>query len=217
LIRTRIVPFVMLPLAVVSALALRADDRSTEILRYECLTDSVRRETTLFANGTIRLRRGRIGNEYMGLAELGQDALQGYVNRLSQEDLTNVTSPVPGPEGAWVEHCSLRLQLPGKELKSFDFGPFDPLQINFAHVLGIAQELEKKVKIVKDKDELPADYDPRPGDVLKRIGDGLRFRIVAFTGDEKGIELEGIDQPLEIYIAKGEVRKKFTTLVSREP
>jgi hypothetical protein len=217
LIRTRIVPFVMLPLAVVSALALRADDRSTEILRYECLTDSVRRETTLFANGTIRLRRGRIGNEYMGLAELGQDALQGYVNRLSQEDLTNVTSPVPGPEGAWVEHCSLRLQLPGKELKSFDFGPFDPLQINFAHVLGIAQELEKKVKIVKDKDELPADYDPRPGDVLKRIGDGLRFRIVAFTGDDKGIELEGIDQPLEIYIAKGEVRKKFTTLVSREP
>lgn len=217
MIRTRIVPFVMLPLAVVSALALRADDRSTEILRYECLTDSVRRETTLFANGTIRLRRGRIGNEYMGLAELGQDALQGYVNRLSQEDLTNVTSPVPGPEGAWVEHCSLRLQLPGKELKSFDFGPFDPLQINFAHVLGIAQELEKKVKIVKDKDELPADYDPRPGDVLKRIGDGLRFRIVAFTGDEKGIELEGIDQPLEIYIAKGEVRKKFTTLVSREP
>jgi hypothetical protein len=215
LIRTSIVPIALL--AVLAPWAARADDRSTEVLRYECRTDEVRRETTLFANGTIRLFRGQIGNESMGLTELGHDALQGYLNRLSQEDLTNVTSPVPGPEGAWVEHCTLRLQLPGKELESFEFGPFDPLQINFAHVLQIAQELEKKVKIVKDKDELPADYDPRPGDVLKRIGDGLRFRIVAFTGDQKGIELEGIDQPLEIYIAKGDVRKKFTTLVSRQP
>jgi hypothetical protein len=216
LIRSRILPFVLLSLAVLSAGAARADDRSTEILRYECRTDTVRRETTLFANGTIRLRRGKIGNELMGLAELGRDALEGYLNRLAKEDLTNVTSPVPGPEGAWIEHCTLRLQLAGQELRSFEFGPFDPLQLNFAHVLQIAQELEKKVTIVKDKDELPADYDPRPGDVLKRIGDGLRFRIVAFTGDNKGIELEGLDQPLEIYINRNEVRKKFTVLVSRE-
>lgn len=192
-----------------------ADDRSTEVLRYECRTDTVRRETTLFANGTLRLFRGKIGNEFMGLAELGRDALQGYLNRLSNEDLTNVTSPVAGPQGDWIERCSLRLQIPGKEPRSFEFGPFDPLQINFSHVVQIAQELEKKVTVVKDKDELPADYDPRPGDVLKHIGDGLRFRIVAFTGDDKGIELEGIDQPLEIYIARGELRKKFTVLVSR--
>jgi hypothetical protein len=216
LIRSRILPFVLLSLAVLSAGAARADDRSTEILRYECRTDTVRRETTLFANGTIRLRRGKIGNELMGLAELGRDALEGYLHRLAKEDLPNVTSPVPGPEGAWIEHCTLRLQLAGQELRSFEFGPFDPLQLNFAHVLQIAQELEKKVTIVKDKDELPADYDPRPGDVLKRIGDGLRFRIVAFTGDNKGIELEGLDQPLEIYINRNEVRKKFTVLVSRE-
>ena len=212
MIRSRLAWTALLLLAAPPA---RADDRSTEILRYECRTDTVRRETTLFANGTIRLRRGKIGNEWMGLTELGQDALQGYLNRLGNEDLTNVTSPVAGPEGAWVEHCSLRLQLAGKELRSFDFGPFDPLQLNFSHVLQIAQELEKKVPVVKDKDELPANYDPRPGDVLKRIGDGLRFRIVAFTGDDKGIELEGIDQPLEIYIARGELRKKFTVLVSR--
>jgi hypothetical protein len=215
LIRSRIVT-AFLPLALLLPCAARADDRSTEILRYECRTDSSRRETTLFANGTIRLRRGKIGNEFMGLAELGRDALEGYVNRLAKEDLTNVTSPVPGPGGAWVERCTLRLQLPGKELQSFEFGPFDPLQLNFAHVLQIAKELEKKVTVVKDKDELPADYDPRPGDVLKRIGDGLRFRIIAFTGDNKGIELEGLDQPLEIYINRNEIRKKFTVLVSRE-
>ena len=215
MIRFRIV-IALLPLALLLPWAAQADDRSTEILRYECRTDSSRRETTLFANGTIRLRRGKIGNELMGLAELGREALEGYLNRLAKEDLTNVTSPVPGPEGAWVEHCTLRLQLAGTEMRSFEFGPFDPLQLNFAHVLQIAQELEKKVTIVKDKDELPADYDPRPGDVLKRIGDGLRFRIVAFTGDSKGIELEGLDQPLEIYINRNEIRKKFTVLVSRE-
>jgi hypothetical protein len=213
LIRIRILPFALLLFV---PCMVRGDDRSTEVLRYECRTDTIRRETTLFANGTIRLRRGKIGNELMGLAELGQDALEGYLNRLSKEDLTNVTSPVPGPGGAWIERCTLRLQLPGKELQSFEFGPFDPLQLNFAHVLQIAKELEKKVQVVKDKDELPANYDPRPGDVLKRIGDGLRFRIIAFTGDNKGIELEGLDQPLEIYINRNEIRKKFTVLVSRE-
>ena len=71
--------------------------------------------------------------------------------------------------------------------------------------------------MVKEKDEIPVDYEPRRGDVLKRSGDGSRFRIMAFTGDNKGIELEGIDQPIELYIARDQLRKKFIALVSREP
>jgi hypothetical protein len=69
--------------------------------------------------------------------------------------------------------------------------------------------------LVKDSDSLPADYVPELGDVLKRVGDGQRFRIVAFTSDKKGIELQGVDVPLELYIPKDQVRQQFTSLVSK--
>jgi hypothetical protein len=199
-----------------AALPARGDDRSTEILRYECRTDVARRETTLFANGTIRLRKGQIGNEKMGLAELAPDKLEGFLNRLAAEDLAEAKSPDQGPEGAWIERCELRLQLPGKDLHIYQLGQYDRLPLNLAHVVRIAQELEKKVTIVKEADDLPADYEPRSGDVLKHAGDGNRFRIVSFTSDNKGIELEGIDQPIELYVPKDQIRKKFTALLSRD-
>jgi hypothetical protein len=213
LIRSR---FAWTALLLLAALPASADDRSTEIVRYDCRTDLARREMTLFANGTIRLRKGQIGNEWMGLAELSPDKLQGFLNRLAGEDLSDVKSPEKGPEGAWIEHCELRVQLPGRELQTYQFGHFEPLPLNLSHVVHIAEELTKKVPVVKEKDEIPVDYEPRPGDVLKRSGDGARFRVMAFTGDNKGIELEGIDQPVEIYISKDKLRKKFIALVSRD-
>lgn len=213
MIRSRFaVPAILL----LAALPAQGDDRSTEVLRYECRTDVARRETTLFANGTIRLRKGQIGNDKMGLAELAPDKLQGFINRLAGEDLSESKSPDKGPEGAWIEHCELRLQLPGKDLQTFQFGQYDPLPLNLSHVVRIAQELEKKVLIVTEADDLPAGYEPRRGDVLRHAGDGNRFRIIDFTSDEKGIELEGIDQPIELYIPKDQIRKKFTALLSRE-
>jgi hypothetical protein len=211
--RSRLTVVTILLLA---ALPVRADDRSTEILRYECRNDVARRETTLFANGTVRLRKGQIGNEWMGLTELAPDKLEGFLNRLAAEDLSEMKSPEKGPQGAWVDRCELRLQLPGKDLQTYQFGQYDPLPLNLSHVVRIAQELEKKVPIVKEKDDLPANYEPRPGDVLRLMGNGNRFRIVAFTSDNKGIELEGIDQPIELYIPRDQIRKKFTTLLSRE-
>lgn len=210
--------FAVTAILLLAALPVRAaeDDRSTEILRYECRTDVARRETTLFANGTVRLRKGQIGNEKMGLAELAPDKLEGFVNRLAAEDLSEAKSPDKGPEGAWVERCELRLQLPGKDLQTYRFGQYDPLPLNLSHVVRIAQELEKKVTIIKEADDLPADYEPRPGDVLRHTGDGNRYRVVSFTSDNKGVELEGIDQPIELYIPKDQIRKKFTALLSRE-
>lgn len=213
MIRSRLASLALLSLV---ALPAQGDDRSTEILRYECRTDVARRETTLFANGTIRLRKGQIGNEWMGLTELAPDKLEGFVNRLAGEDLSEAKSPDKGPEGAWIERCELRLQIPGKDLQIYQFGQYDRLPLNLSHVVHIAQELEKKVPIVKEKDDLPANYEPRPGDVLKHVGDGNRFRIVSFTSDGKGIELEGIDQPIELYVPKDQVRKKFTALLSRD-
>ncbi|HEV7787164.1 MAG TPA: hypothetical protein VGQ28_17620 [Thermoanaerobaculia bacterium] len=191
------------------------DPRSLEIVRYDCLTETTRREITLFGNGTVRVRDGLIKHEWMGLAELGPDELQGFLNRLGEEDLSQAVSPERGVEGMWVEHCELRLQLPDKDLKTFRFGHYDPLGLTLSRVVHIAEELGGKVQLVKDADSLPADYVPELGDVLKRVGDGQRFRIVGFTSDKKGIELQGVDVPLEVYIPKDQVRQQFTSLVSK--
>jgi hypothetical protein len=192
-----------------------ADDRSVEIVRFDCTTSTTRREVTLFANGTIRLKDGLIDREWMGLVELGPDELQAYVNRLSGEDLSEERSPEKGVEGAWIERCELRLQLPGRSLQTYRFGHYDSLPLNLSRVVHIAEELAGKVEVVKDKEELPANYDPRLGDVLRRVGDGALFRIVAFTSDGKGIELEGVDLPLDVYAPKDQIPKLYTALVSR--
>lgn len=210
--------FPVLPvLAVLAVVPASADDRSFEVVRYDCTTDTTRREVTLFGNGTIRLRDGQIGNEWMGLTELGPDELQGFLNRLSGEDLSESPNPERGVEGAWIERCELRLHLPGQPLKTYRFGHYDPLALNLSHVVRIAQELAEKVPDLRDTHEgqLPVDYEPEPGDVLKRTEDGARFRVVTLTSDGKGVELRGIDLPLELYVPKDQMRKNFTELVSR--
>jgi hypothetical protein len=202
-------------LVILFVLPATADDRSLELVRYDCTTDTTRREITLFGNGTIRVRDGQIGNEWMGLAELGPDELQAFVNRFLGEDLSESPNPEKGVEGAWVERCELRLRLPGRPLQTYRFGQYDPLPLNLSRVVRIAQELAEKVPVVKDKDELPADYEPLPGDVLKRVGDGARFRVVGFTADGKGVELQGLDLPLQIYVLKDQIRRTFSGLASR--
>ena len=210
---SRFTPILLLGLVALPAFA---DDRSTEILLFDCTTDTTRRELTLFANGTVRVRDGQIGNEWMGLAELGPDELGAFLNRLGGEDLSESRNPEKGVEGAWIERCDLRLQLAGKPLQTYRFGHYDPLPLNLSRVVRIAGELLEKVPVVKDKDELPADYQPRPGDVLKRVGDGALFRIIAFTGDDKGVELRGVDLPLEVYVPRDQIRQHFTGLASRD-
>jgi hypothetical protein len=202
-------------LSVLSVFSAATDDRSMELVRYDCRTDTTRREMTLFANGTIRLREGKIGNEWMGLTELGPDELQAFLNRLAGENLSESRNPEKGVEGAWIERCELRLQLPGRPLQVHLFGYYDPLPLNLSRVVRIAGELAEKVPVVQDRDELPANYEPAPGDVLKRVGDGALFRIVAFTGDNLGVELRGVDLPLEVYVPRDQLRRHFTALVSR--
>src|SRR3954466_15974959 len=96
-----------------AALPLQAaeDPRSFEVLRYECASELGRREVTLFLNGTVRLRDGEPGKEAMGLAELNPDELDGAVNRLAEEDLSESRRLPSGVEGQWVEKCMLALHL----------------------------------------------------------------------------------------------------------
>ncbi|HEX2253498.1 MAG TPA: hypothetical protein VHQ65_09545, partial [Thermoanaerobaculia bacterium] len=68
---------------------------------------------------------------------------------------------------------------------------------------------------------LPPGYRPRIGDVLRRL-DGVLFRVVRPTVEleedgPSGWELQGVQQPLALYIGEGDVAQEFVELVSREP
>jgi hypothetical protein len=79
----------------------------------------------------------------------------------------------------------------------------------------VAEELADKVALLRDVEALPEHYEPRLGDVLKRT-DGMRYRVANFTSDRKGIELDGLDQPLHLIVLKEQMRMEFVGIVSRE-
>jgi hypothetical protein len=189
-------------------------ERLVEVLRLDCGNRLGRREVTLFGNGTIRLRDGPIGKEWMGLAELGPEELQGALRRLGQEDLSDAAELPQGVAGDWIEKCDLVLELPGKPRRKFFYGRYDTLPLSLFHVQGIAEELAARVAVLRDAEQLPEHYEPRLGDVLKRV-DGTRYKVVNFTSDRKGVELDGLDQPLYLIVLKEQMRMEFVALVSR--
>ncbi len=193
-----------------------ASGRSTEIVRLECASDLGRREVTLFGNGTVRLREGlkEDKEQGLGLAELDPDELAGALARLAGEDLSEVRWLPSGVEGAWIERCNLHLALPGVAARSFRFGRYDTLPLPLSRVLRVVEDLAAEVKDLHGIEELPPDYQLRPGDVLKRV-DGQLFEIYAFTTDNRGVEMWGVDQPLTLYVPVTEVRREFVFLVSR--
>jgi hypothetical protein len=190
-------------------------DRLVEVLRLDCASRIGRREVTLFGNGTIRLRDGPIGKEWMGLAELAPDELAGMLRRLAQEDLSDASHLPPGVAGDWVEKCDLVIELPGGKPQKFFYGRYDPLPLGLYHVQRMAEELGAKVTVLRDAEQLPVRYEPRLGDVLKRT-DGAHYRVVNFTSDRKGVELDGLDQPLHLLVLKEQMRMEFVGIVSRE-
>jgi hypothetical protein len=186
-------------------------DRAHEIVRYDCKSDIGRREVTLFANGTVRVRDGEPGREATGLAELTVEELEGFVNRLEGIDLSR-EKPFRGVEGDWIERCTLVVELTGGERRELKFSRYDSLSLNIANVLTIVGDVAAKVTDLGHREELPVGYEPRVGDVLKRW-DGQPYRIRGFTADKKGIELQGVKSPLTLYIPRDQLRREFIAVV----
>jgi hypothetical protein len=204
------------PAATEGPAAARSRDRTVELLDHRCRSEMGYRQVTLFANGTVRLRQEVEGELQMSLAELPPDRLDGVLNRLLEEDLSEVDAERLTPRGDWIDSCVLRLRLDeaGEELR-FSHGPFDALPLALSRVLAVVAELGEGA-LRESSRSLPDGYRPRRGDVLRRVDETL-FEVVGFTSDGKGVELQGVDQPLTLYLAPEDLHTLFTALVDRRP
>jgi hypothetical protein len=190
------------------------DLRGWELLRHECSSELSRREITLFANGTLRRREGPPGEEEMSLVELSPRELEGFVNRLGDLDLAEAERHPGEVGGQWVEHCALTLHLLDRPEQRFTFGRYDSLSLSLTRLLAVARELGSIADERAIGRHLPTGYEPQSGDVLERV-DGLLFRITGFTADGTGIELQGVEQPLVVYIDRSNLTGQFVELVER--
>lgn len=190
------------------------DLRSAVVLRYDCASEVGRREVTLFANGTVRLWDGPPGDQRMSLAELEPDELDGFLVRLDREDLAEEPDAYHGIEGDWIERCELDLPLrEGRGRSHFEINRYTQLSLGLSRIVRIAETVGEMADAVRGAG-LEAGYAPRPGDVLERP-DGVRFRVVDYTSDGRGVELEGVEVPLTLYLPPDELAEVFARVVER--
>ncbi len=187
------------------------DLRTVELLDVDCASELGRSRLTLFGNGTVRLRTWREEDDDMRLRELAPDALNGFVNRLREIDLSEAEERSESPAGDWIERCTLALEVDG-EISRFGYAGYDSVSLALSRVVSIADEIRLLVEVESIAADFPPRYEPRPGDVLRRR-DGVLFEVIAFTSDQKGIELWGVDQPLVVYILREELIGEFIALV----
>ena len=214
----RVFWFAALLVASVPALGQVSDLRSVELLDYDCSSEVGRRQLTLFGNGTLRLRTWE-GDEppEMTLQELEPGELRGYRNRFREIDFSETESGDGTAAGDWVERCDLRMAFdrdPEVPILEFSFGGYDSLSLSLSRAVRIAEELVESARLAGLSGNLPHNYVPLPGDVLRRRDEAL-FEVIDLTGDGKGVELRGIDQPLVIYVLLDKLPEEFGELVER--
>lgn len=191
------------------------DPRTVELLDHDCRSDLGRRQLTLFANGTVRLRQGPRGEEALYLLELSPSDLDAYLRRLAAEDLSESDADSSSVGGDWVERCALELALPGRRTRRFTLDAYTPPSLALSRVMAVVRELAARVEEdAPSGRRLPAGYEPRPGDLLERL-DGVLYRVIGTTADGKGLELQGADQPFTLFVRVEDLRREFVALVDR--
>jgi hypothetical protein len=190
------------------------DLRSRELIRRDCRTEYGSQSVILFANGTVRLKETLESEHGLKLAELTPDEVEAFVRRVQDEDLTEVEEASSEVDGDWVEKCELHLRVDEELEEIYRFGRFGSLPLALSRVNTIVEDLIEVAEQRSPAGDLPPGYVPALGDVLIRV-DGVRFEIVGFTSDRRGIEMSGVDQPLTIYILKEALGDEFTAVVKR--
>lgn len=211
----RLLSPLVLVLLVLAPGALIADDRSTELMHYECSSTLSRRDVTLFANGTVRLRQGPWEDQALYLDELLREELASYVKQLRDIQTSAgafpVDMPVNAPSGDWIETCEMRLMLPETEPKTYAFTTYEIPPLMVANLIHVAEDLADFTKPLERSRRVPKDYSPRPGDMLQSV-EGGKFRVVGLTGDALGVELEELGTPVMILMPLRDLRELFSIL-----
>ena len=213
-----------------------SSDLARILLRLDCSSSLAREEITLFANGTVRVRKRHGLPAALAPSDLGQpkdpfraeprmllgglspNDLEIYLERLRGEDLSESEERFDGMvAGDWVDVCRLEVRLPDRPAQEFSFGSFDSLSLSTSRVVALARELSERVELEEPGPRpFPEDYEPRRGDVLER-NDGNLFFVVRFTDDGGGVELEGLQQPLTMILSAENLSVEFLRLVRRNP
>ncbi|MCP4659150.1 MAG: hypothetical protein GY856_27385 [bacterium] len=209
-------PALLLGLFFLSGSLGRADDRGTVVLSYTCSGELGKRDITLFANGTVRLREGLWEKREMYLDELGPEALASKLRLLEEVHAAGENDqfkqPVAdGPGGRWVEKCEVYLALPDERPFTHRFSRYDVPPLRVSRLIHIAEELAEYTRPPEGVERLPTDYEPRVGDILRTV-EGKRFKVIRYTVDERGIELRGLEEPLSIFVALTEIGEAFVAL-----
>ena len=191
------------------------DPRSVELFYYGCSDELERRDVTLFANGTLRLRKGPLGSQEMQLEEIGPVELRTHLNRLlrirSSRDFPNQLRLKSGIEGRWIDTCRFQLDLPGYAAVRLEVGSFDLLPLELQQLKQYADELEGLTRPLARPDALPPSYEPKIGDVL-RTHEGKIYRIRGRTSDGGALELESLDGSWRIFVPEDEFPEYFAAL-----
>lgn len=200
---------------------LAEDPRSTEILEVFCRSELGRRDVTLFLNGTVRLREGPWEETAMHLDELGPERVAETLELLgtvySDDDLDPLRQPIAeGAVGRWMERCEVRLALPGEEEFSYRFSSLDIPPLKVVRLVQIAEDLALFTRPLRGEEGLPKDYEPIHGDIL-RTAEGLLFKVKRKTADQRGLELEGVHQPMTVFVELDKLHEHFVALHEKSP
>jgi hypothetical protein len=192
-------------------------DRSLERVRYDCRSETDRRDVTLFANGTLRLRQGVPGHESMWLVELSPEERDAYLARLAGDSREEAEADSQTVGGDWVERCRFLIHLPGRLPEEYALGRFDSLSLALRRAVTVAEDLVARVDQSippEGATRLPTEYRPQVGDELRR-SDGSWFRVDGYTSDGTGVELSAIEDPIVLYVATTELGREFVELRRR--
>ena len=191
------------------------DPRSVEFFYYGCSDELERRDVTLFANGTLRLRRGPHDQQMMKLEEIGPVELRSHLNRLlrirASRDFPDQVQLEGSVAGRWIDSCRIQLDLPGFQAVRLEVGSFDLLPMELQQLQQYADELEGLTRPMVRPDALPPEYEPRIGDVL-RTHEGKVYRIRGRTSDGGALELESLDGAWRIFVPEDEFPDYFAAL-----
>ena len=192
---------------------LHRDERSIERLRIDCRSEISRRDVTLFANGTVRLRQGPWERQEMLLEELGPEELTTFLRRLVRIR-RNDEFPNPEPdrrfsvEGHWMNACRLTVETPGDPPVTHLFNPLEMQPLPVGQLMHMAEELAHLTRPLAPPDRLPTGYEPQIDDVL-RGRDGALYRVISPTDDGEGVELESLAEPLTVYYRIADLPQLF--------